>query len=74
MGFPIVPFEEINNLHPPTEYKMFVAIGFKNLNKARQNIYELCKSKGYELISYISPDAIVFDHNCVGDNCFVFEL
>jgi len=73
MGFPIVPFEEINNLHPPTEYKMFVAIGFKNLNKARQNIYELCKSKGYELISYISPDAIVFDHNCVGDNCFVFE-
>lgn len=73
MGLPVVPFEEISNLYPPSVYKMFVAIGFKNLNKARQSVYEQCKIKGYILISYISPDAMVFDLNCVGDNCFIFE-
>ncbi len=73
MGLPVVPFEKINIFYSPSEYKIFVAIGFKNLNKARQNVYEQCKEKGYLLISYISPNATVFDHTCVGDNCFIFE-
>lgn len=73
MGLPVVPFEEITKIYPPATCKMFVAIGYKNLNKARQNVYEECKGKGYELISYISPDAIVFDPECIGDNCFIFE-
>ncbi len=38
MGLPIVPFEDISSLYPASGYKMFVAIGFKNLNKARQNV------------------------------------
>lgn len=73
MGKPVIPFEEIINYYSPKDFKMFVAIGFKNLNKARQKIYDDAKSKGFQLISYICPGASVFDPSCLGDNCFVFE-
>ncbi|MFN5288772.1 MAG: acetyltransferase, partial [Planctomycetia bacterium] len=73
MDKPVVPFETVSNEFPVTDFRMFVAIGFKNLNKARSEIYHQCKSKGYELITYVSPHAFVFDQSCLGDNCFVFE-
>lgn len=73
MDKPVVAFENIENEFPLQEFKMFVAVGFKNLNKARSDVYSQCKSKGYELITFVSPHAFVFDRNCLGDNCFVFE-
>ena len=69
----IVPFESIEQTHPPDQYAMFVAIGFKRVNKARAEIYGQCKAKGYELITYINSKAVQWGDIAVGDNCFIFE-
>jgi sugar O-acyltransferase (sialic acid O-acetyltransferase NeuD family) len=69
----VVPFETIEQTHPPDQFAMFVAIGFKRLNKARAEIYNQCKAKGYELISYINSKAVQWGEITVGDNCFIFE-
>lgn len=71
-GLPIVDFEEISMLYPPEVYGMFVAIGYKNLNKDREKFYNLSKKKGYALVTYISPNATVMTSD-IGDNCFIFE-
>lgn len=73
MGIDVVPFEHLHETHPPDQYAMFVAIGFKRVNKARADIYEECKAKGYELISYINSKATHWGEIEVGDNCFIFE-
>jgi sugar O-acyltransferase (sialic acid O-acetyltransferase NeuD family) len=73
LGVPVVPFERIEETHPPSDYAMFVAIGFSRVNKARRELYEECKRKGYELISYVSSKAIHWGELELGDNCFVFE-
>ncbi len=72
---PVVPFEEIEKVYPPEEYSMFVAVGYNRVNKARAEVYDRCKGKGYELITYISPKATFYPwgENEVGDNCFIFE-
>ena len=36
---------------------MFVAIGFSGVNRARREVYEQCKARGYELISYVNSKA-----------------
>jgi UDP-3-O-[3-hydroxymyristoyl] glucosamine N-acyltransferase len=52
---------------------MFIPISFKKMNHLRAAKYEDAKSRGYELISYVSSRATTFpDFNC-GDNCFIFE-
>lgn len=52
---------------------MFVAVGFSRVNKTRREIYERCKGRGYDLISYVNSKAIHWGELELGDNCFVFE-
>lgn len=73
MDLPVVPYERIEETHPPSEHAMFVAIGFSRVNKTRREIYEQCKSRGYELISYVNSKAMHCGELELGDNCFVFE-
>lgn len=73
LGKPVVAFEHLQATHPPDEYAMFVAIGFKKVNKARAQIYQLCKEQGYELISYINSKAVHWGEIEIGDNTFIFE-
>ena len=35
LGLAVIPFEQIEDRYPPNEYKMFVAIGYQNLNRLR---------------------------------------
>jgi sugar O-acyltransferase (sialic acid O-acetyltransferase NeuD family) len=72
-NLPVVPFEEIENYYPPSEYKLFIAIGYSKVNEIRENRYNLAKSKGYDCISYISSRASVFDNVEIGENCFILE-
>jgi sugar O-acyltransferase (sialic acid O-acetyltransferase NeuD family) len=72
-GLPVIAFEALEESHPPDRYAMFVAIGFSRVNRARTEVYELCKQRGYELISYVNSKAIHWGELELGDNCFVFE-
>lgn len=73
MGLPIVPFEELQERHPPGDFSMLVAIGFKRINKLRAEMYAQCKAKGYGLISYINSKTSHWGETAIGDNCFIFE-
>ncbi len=44
----------------------------RKMNRDRERFYHEAKSKGYELISYVSSRAILCD-NAIGDNCFILE-
>jgi len=72
-GLPVVPFEEVNDRYPPDDYKMFIAVGYQDLNRFRAQKYEEAKTRGYELISYISSRASNFGKVEIGDNCFILE-
>jgi sugar O-acyltransferase (sialic acid O-acetyltransferase NeuD family) len=73
LGLPVVPFERLEERHPPSECAMFVAVGFSRVNKTRREMYDECRSKGYELISYVNSKAFRMGELELGDNCFVFE-
>ena len=72
-GLPLVAFDKIKDLFPPSEYDMFVPIGAKNLNNLRAEKYSQAKDKGYDLISYVSPKAVICPETRIGENCFIFE-
>jgi sugar O-acyltransferase (sialic acid O-acetyltransferase NeuD family) len=72
-GLPVHPFEDIQTLFPPESYKMMVAIQASRMNKTRAEKYDQAKEKGYSLITYIHPQAIVAPDLVIGDNCFIGE-
>ena len=71
-GIPVVPFEGIEGQFPPDSFKMYVAVGYKEINKVRAAIYSDAKEKGYELVSYVSSKCTYWGES-IGDNCFIFE-
>jgi len=73
LDLPVVPFEDIVTKYPPSEFSMFIAVVYTNLNKIRAKIFEEAKTKGYELISYISSKATTWTKFKIGENCFIFE-
>lgn len=64
---PVITFEDIASLYPPTEYKMFVAIGFSRMRN-RQLLFDKAKHKGYALVNFISDKAIIRDDLVIGEN------
>jgi sugar O-acyltransferase (sialic acid O-acetyltransferase NeuD family) len=72
-GLPIVAFEDVEALYPPSDFAMYVAVGYRKVNQIRARLYEEAKAKGYDLITYISSRASHWPGLEIGDNCFVFE-
>lgn len=72
-GKPVVPFEDIQDVFPPSEFEIFVAIPASQLNKLRTRFYKATKAKGYTCASYISSKAFVWRNAKIGENCFIFE-
>lgn len=74
LGLPVVPFEEIQDKYSPRDHKMFVAVGYQDLNRFRAQKYAEARAKNYELVSYVSSRAANLGNVEVGDNCFVLEF
>lgn len=70
---PLVAFEELENYYPPTEYELFIAVGYQQMNRLRASKYESAKAKGYQLASYISPRCSYLSQFEPGDNCLILE-
>jgi len=68
-NLPIVPFEELEQYYPPSEYILFAPIAN---NKVREKIYNEGKTRGYNFLTYISLKCTNYALS-IGENCFIFE-
>jgi len=69
---PVVAYEDLIEKYPPNEFKMFIPISYKKVNKLRAEKFADAKAKGYKCVSYISSKATYYN-TPVGENCFIFE-
>ena len=65
-GCPVVPFESVATSHPPSDYDLFVALGYSKLNTVRRDRYEAARSAGYTCPSYVSPRASILNDQAIG--------
>ncbi len=72
-GLPLHTIEMLVHEHPPGEVDVFVALGYKNMNKVRQRVYEEMKSLEYNCVSFVYPGVRIWDSTKLGDNVFIFE-
>jgi len=70
---PVVEFESLVNTHPPSDFKLFIPISFRDLNSHRANKFYQAKELGYQMVSYVSPNASIMPETEIGENCLIFE-
>jgi sugar O-acyltransferase (sialic acid O-acetyltransferase NeuD family) len=69
---PVVPFEGLEKTHPPSEYEVFIALGYSRTNQVRQSRFLQAKQKGYACATYVSSRAVYYG-TPVGQNCLLLE-
>jgi sugar O-acyltransferase (sialic acid O-acetyltransferase NeuD family) len=72
-NLPVYDVETLAIKFPPTKVDVFVAVGYKNMNKIRENLYFEIKNKGYFLPNYISSKCSFLSEELIGDNNFIME-
>lgn len=72
-GLPVVPFEELSSLYPPTDFDLIIAAGFGNSNALRAARFEAGKKMGYHFASYVSRRANVSGNTTLGEGCFICD-
>jgi sugar O-acyltransferase (sialic acid O-acetyltransferase NeuD family) len=72
-GLPVVAFEKVKQVYPPSDFKMFIALSYASMNQVRADKYFRTKEMGYELVSYVSSRCTFLTDTPVGDNCFILE-
>lgn len=72
-GLPVVPFEQVEKDFPADSYDLFIATGYRHLNRLRAEKCRQGKEKGYRLATYLSSRATVWQDFCCGENCFILE-
>lgn len=70
---PVIPFSQIEKVYPGSQYDMFIALSYQNLNQVREQKYHAAKEKGYHLANYISSKATIWPDLTTNDNCFILE-
>jgi len=73
LNLPVVAFESVSQIYPPSDYKLFIAVGYSDMNQVRAAKYFRAKEMGYELVSYVSSHCTFLSETPVGDNCFILE-
>lgn len=58
-GIDVFDFEDIEDKFKTDEVDFVLGIGYKSMNKIREQIYVEIKAKGYNVASFVHPNAVV---------------
>ncbi len=72
-GYPLVRASELKDRFPPKDFKMFVALGYQDINRLREQKVSWSVQQGYELVSVIHPKASIYSDLEFGENCFIMD-
>lgn len=72
-GLPVVDLERLEEQFGVDDVTIFVAIGYRKMNKLRQAVYEDLKTREYRFATFIAPNVKVWSSSSIGENVFIFE-
>ena len=72
-GKAVIAGERMKECYPPEEYSLIMGIGYRSMNRIKEQEFNRYKSWGYEFINYIHPTAIIEKDVEIGEGNNVFE-
>lgn len=70
-GLPVVSYEDLAQTYPPDKFKMFIAVGPQYVNRAREDLFQDAKRKGYGYVNCICPSPSISEDIVVGENVYI---
>lgn len=71
LGVPCIKFSELSKYYGSEDIVIVMAMGYGELNRSRQSMFERLKSHNYAIETYIHNDAKVYTRYDIGDGSVV---
>ncbi len=69
---PVVALEELESAFPAATHEVLVCVGYRRVNRGREELVRSSSARGYRLATIVHPSAWVSPDAEVGANCIVF--
>ncbi len=69
---PLLDLDDFYTKFSPSEYKLFLPIGYKKMNYVREQKYLEAKAHGYKFYTYVSSKSMCYASE-IGENTFILE-
>jgi sugar O-acyltransferase (sialic acid O-acetyltransferase NeuD family) len=73
LDLPVVDFALLETSYPASEFDLFVALGYQEMNEKRRGKYTQAKKRGYTLARYVNSRTLMLNDGAFGDNCLIME-
>lgn len=73
LSYPLIDLESLSTYYPPEACEVFVAIGYREMNRARARVFYVLKEKGYRLARYVSSYCTYLSDEPPGENSLIME-
>ena len=70
-GGPCVALSQVTHHFPPESVSVIMAISHSNLNRSRQAMFDRLKELGYQIETYVHPQAMVHTRHPLGEGSLV---
>lgn len=70
-GLESLPFSTLVKTRRPEEFTVIMAMGYNDINRSRESMFNRLKKAGYRIETYIHPDAKVYTQHPLGEGCVV---
>lgn len=68
---PTVPLSRLAETHPPGEVAIVMAMGYGDLNRSRESLFDRLKAQGYAIETYLHPSAHIHTTEPIGEGSVV---
>ena len=69
-GLPVFPFEKLEQYVDIENSEILLSIGYNKMNHNRETKYQECKSRGFNIHTFISEHAVVYADS-IGEGCII---
>lgn len=70
---PVVHYDQLVTLYPPSDFSILVAVGYHNMNSERETLFNEIKSMGYDMAKYVHPSVVCLDESQIAPGCIIFD-
>lgn len=70
-GLDSVAISHTKEVYPPQDCTVIMAMGYNDINRSRESMFNRLKEMGYSIETYIHPDAKVYTEHPLGEGCVI---
>lgn len=70
-GVPVVPISKVAKEFDPIRTGFIASVGYRNLNRNREKLFESLMSLGFAAVTYVHPDARIYTRCNIGEGSVI---